>query len=139
MSHAALARAYLRKARARLAVLDLLHARGEYSDVVREAQEAVELATKAVLHAVGVDPPRWHDVGPLLREYRDRLPPAAAAEVDAVAEISRRLRKERELAFYGDLDFIPTEAYGPAEAEAAMADARRVVGWAAHCLGAADR
>lgn len=135
MTHAGLAQAYLRKARARVQVLDLLYRNGEYSDVVREAQEAVELATKAVLHAIGIDPPRWHDVGPLLREYRDRLPAAAAAAVDDVAQISRRLRKERELAFYGDVDFVPTEAYGPAEALTAMDDARRVVEWAAACLG----
>lgn len=135
MTASPLARAYLSKSRARLQALELLHRLGDYSDVVREAQEVVELATKAVLHAVGVDPPRWHDVGPLLREYRDRLPAPAAEAVDEIAAISRRLRKERELAFYGALDLIPTEAYGAAESEQALADARRVVAWAEACVG----
>ena len=44
-----LALAYLVKARARLKILGLLLADGDFSDVVREAQEAVELATKAML------------------------------------------------------------------------------------------
>jgi hypothetical protein len=34
-----------------------------------------------------------------------------AHEVDELAVISKTLRKERELAFYGDLDFIPTDEY----------------------------
>jgi HEPN domain-containing protein len=44
MTNNALARAYLRKARDRLEVLELLHERGAYSDVIREAQEMVELS-----------------------------------------------------------------------------------------------
>lgn len=136
MTGSALANAYLRKARARLQILDVLFGNGDYSDVVREAQEAVELATKAVLHQIGIDPPRWHDVGPLLAEYRGRLPAGAAEAVDAIALISRRLRKERELAFYGDVDFIPTEAYGPDEARRAMDDAQQVIAWAEGCLEA---
>jgi hypothetical protein len=57
---------------------------------------------------------------------------AVAAAVDRLAEISHRLRKEREFAFYGDEDFIPTEEYGRAEAEAALSDAR----FAAGCIAA---
>ena len=41
-----------------------------------------------------------------------------------MAEISGWLRKERELSFYGDIDFIPTEQYVQADAERAI-DAER--------------
>jgi hypothetical protein len=43
-----------------------------------------------------------------------------------VAEISKRLRKEREFSFYGDEAFIPTEEYDRSSAEGAVADARWV-------------
>ena len=47
-----------------------------WSDVVREAQEIVELSLKGMLRQVGNDPPKWHGVGPMLLEYRDRFPEA---------------------------------------------------------------
>lgn len=73
MNFSDLAGSYLEKAVVRLKVLDLLLAEEAWSDVVREAQEAVELALEAVLRQAGVEPPKWHDVsGPLL-EFADRL------------------------------------------------------------------
>lgn len=46
-----------------------------YADVARDAQEIVELALQGMLRAVGVDPPRWHDVGAVLPEAAHRFPP----------------------------------------------------------------
>jgi len=43
------------------------------------------------------------------------------------AEISKRLRRERELAFYGDIDFIPTQEYSASDGERAYEDAACVV------------
>jgi len=37
------------------------------------------------------------------------------------------LRKERELAFYGDVDFIPTDEYSLADAEKVKVGAEKVV------------
>ncbi len=127
MTNDSLARAYLTKAEKRLLILDVLHDAEAYSDVVREAQELVELATKGMLHAIGIDPPKWHDVGSLLVEYRDKFPPEVSSEADRIAHISRRLRKERELAFYGDVDFIPTESYTKEDSHRAMEEAAKVV------------
>jgi len=42
-------------------------------------------------------------------------------------EISKRLRREREFAFYGDIDFIPTEEYTRQDALQAINDARFVL------------
>ena len=51
MTNRSLAASYLVKARTRLPVLHLLQREAAYSDVVREAQELVELALKALLLA----------------------------------------------------------------------------------------
>ena len=121
-----LARAYLAKARLRLEVLDLLLSRGGYSDLVREAQELVERATKAMLRHAGIEPPKWHDVGSILLDNAGRFVPDIRGELPRVAAISGALRKEREFSFYGDEDFIPTEQYDRAAAEEALGGARFV-------------
>ena len=84
-------------------------------------------ALKGMLRHVGIEPPKWHDVGSLLQEYPARFPPPVAQQVDGLADISGWLRKEREFSFYGDIDFIPTEKYSREDAERALNDARRVV------------
>lgn len=127
MNTTTLAQSYLFKATKRLKILPVLFQEEAYSDVIREAQEIVELALKGVLRQIGVDPPKQHDVGYLLVEFKERFPAEVCNEVHHLARISKWLRKEREFAFYGDVDFIPTEEYTPQDAEKAMDDARFVV------------
>jgi HEPN domain-containing protein len=122
-----LAQSYLLKAVKRLKVLTLLLDEEAYSDVVREAQELVELALKGVLRQIGIEPPKQHDVGSLVVEFNTRLPREVAREAKKLAEISKWLRKEREFSFYGDVDFIPTEEYRREDAERALRDAEFVV------------
>lgn len=74
MTNITLAQSYLTKARKRIKILPVLLEESAYSDVIREAQEIVELALKGVLREVGIEPPKWHDVGGLLLEYAERLP-----------------------------------------------------------------
>lgn len=120
-----LAAGYHRKCRDRLAALEVLVQRQAHSDVVRESQEVVELALKGMLRAVGIDPPKWHDVGELLLEHSGRLAPIPREDLATLADASRLLRKEREFSFYGDVDFIPTERYDDADAATAFDHARR--------------
>jgi HEPN domain-containing protein len=127
VTNESLAKSYLRKASDRLDVLDVLLKKGAYSDVVREAQELVELALKGMLRVIGIEPPKLHDVGGLLLEHRERFPIEVQARLADLADISKRLRKERELAFYGDLDFIPTEEYSAEDARKARQEAQRVL------------
>jgi hypothetical protein len=117
----------LKKASDRLVVLDVLLQKGGYSDVVREAQELVELALKGMLRAIGIEPPKLHDVGGLLIEHRPRFSQVVQGQLEELAKISKRLRKERELAFCGDLDFIPTEEYSIEDACRAQQDAETVL------------
>ena len=123
-----LAQSYFFKAEKRLKILNALFQEEDYSDVVRESQEIVELCLKGMLRYVGIEPPKYHDVSPLLVEYQKRFKNISSKEVVKLAKISRELRKERELAFYGDIDFIPTEEYTPKDAKKAMEGAKFVVG-----------
>lgn len=127
MNNATLARSYLVKAQKRLKILDVLLNESAYSDVMREAQEIVELALKGMLRQIGIEPPKWHDVSGLVLEFRVRFPDAVNKEAERLANISSYLRKEREISFYGDLDFIPTEEYSRDDALKAIADAGFVV------------
>lgn len=127
MNNITLAESYLEKARIRLKMLKFLIEEKAYSDVIREAQEGVELALKGILRKIGVEPPKQHDVGYLLLEYQDRLPAEVAECVEQLALISKWLRKEREFSFYGDIDFIPTMEYSIEDAEKAYDDLKTVV------------
>jgi HEPN domain-containing protein len=123
-----LAADYVRRADLRLQALEVLFAGESWADVVREAQEIVELALKGLLRAYGVDPPRIHDVSPVLLAERERLPEPIRAEVERLAEISRDLRRDRELAFYGSEDLTPSSFYARRDAERAREGARVTVG-----------
>jgi len=112
----------------------LKHARealdsGNYPYVVRQSQEAVELSLKGALRLAGIEPPKWHDVGPLLKRERGRFPQWFQELVDDLASISRSLRKERELAMYGDeeIGVPPEELYTRKDATQALENASRVV------------
>ena len=127
MQNRDLAADYVRRAGARLRALDVLFEQASWADVVREAQEIVELALKGLLRASGVEPPRIHDVADVLLEERARLPEAVRADISRLADASRKLRRDRELAFYGAEDLTPSDFYREADAVTARDAARFVV------------
>jgi HEPN domain-containing protein len=127
MRNVGLAVDYLRRADARLRALDVLFDAESWADVVRESQEVVELALKGLLRAIDIDPPRVHDVAEVLEAERSRLPEALQAALPELAEASRRLRRDRELAFYGAEDLTPSDFYRRIDAEQARDSARLVV------------
>ncbi|WP_457753445.1 HEPN domain-containing protein [Thermococcus sp.] len=118
---------YLKRAEIRVEALTFYYQKKDYPDVVREAQEAVELALKALLRFIGVDVPKVHDISRFLLEYKDRLPPEIQFNLREIRRISKELRKEREISFYGAEDFIPLEEYTAEEAEEAIEKAKFVV------------
>jgi HEPN domain-containing protein len=128
MHNRELAADHLVRAAARLKALDVLFECGSWADVVRESQEVVELTLKGLLRACGVEPPRIHDVADVLLAERDRLPPTVLPHLERLASISRQLRRDRELAFYGAEDLTPSSFYREADATLARASARDVVG-----------
>ncbi len=122
MTQDELARSYLTMARQRQRTLEVLLAEDAHCVVVRESQGIVELALKAMRRHVGIDPPKWHDVGGILVENRALFPSITEAALAELARISKWLRAERELAFYGEIDFIPTEQYTSEDAGRAVAE-----------------
>ena len=127
MRNPALAKDYVTRATVRLDAVDLLYRAESWADVVRESQEAVELALKGLLRDCGIDPPRVHDVSGALLAERNRLPADVQERVDRLAAISRDLRRDRELAFYGAEDLVPSEFYAQGDADRARDGARFVV------------
>lgn len=127
MQNESLTRDYLLRAGHRLAAIEVLYQRQSWADVVRESQEAIELALKGLLRAVHVEPPRIHDVSEVLLEQRAQLPPSLQPHADRFAAISRQLRRDRELAFYGTEDLTPSEFYKEPDAKDALESARWLV------------
>ncbi|MGQ9626734.1 MAG: HEPN domain-containing protein [Anaerolineae bacterium] len=122
------ARSLLAQARDRWRVMHTALQEGSYPFTVRLSQECIELSLKAALYVVGIDPPKWHDVGPALQGNRSRFPAWFAAEIDRYAEISKRWRAEREPSMYGDeaRGLPPEKLYGQAQAEKAISEADEI-------------
>jgi len=127
MQNVDLASDYVDRAEIRLRALDVLFEAESWADVVRESQEVVELALKGLLRSCGIDPPRVHDVSDVLRAERERLPEDLQEELDKLTGISRELRRDRELAFYGAEDLTPSGFYSEEDATGARDGARETV------------
>jgi HEPN domain-containing protein len=127
MRNLKLAEDYYRRASVRLKTLDLFFAEESWADVVRESQEAVELALKGLLRSAGIESPRVHDVSQTLLDNRDRLPQALMPKLERISVHSRQLRRDRELAFYGSEDLTPGEFYRREDAAGARQMAHEVI------------
>lgn len=125
MNSLVLGRDYLRRARVRRGALRFLFEHRAYSDVVREAQEVVELALKGALRVLGVEPPRVHDAAPYLNDVKQQLPPRWRRQLPVLQRVSRELAVDRSPAFYGD-----EELDQPASALFNRRDAKRAMEWA---------
>jgi HEPN domain-containing protein len=134
MKNRELAADYLRRSAVRLKAIEVLYDAGSWADVVRESQEAVELALKGLLRLCGVEAPRLHDVSDILLSERERLPAGVREQVERLAEVSRSLRRDRELAFYGAEDLTPSSVYSRQDATCALEGARVVVNLAGSAL-----
>jgi HEPN domain-containing protein len=124
-----LAAGLFRQATARLSVARMVLAEGNNAYCIRSCQEAVELALKAMLIREGIDPPKWHDVGRIVRDHRERLPALTDHDVDEMCFISSKLRADRERSMYGDEEtsLSPEELYSRHDAEVSLEWAEKVV------------
>jgi HEPN domain-containing protein len=102
--------------------------------VVRESQEIVELALEALVRFARIEVPRAHDVSPVLDQNRDRFPAGVRPRIDELNKISRLLRRDRELAFYGSEDLTPSQFYTEEDAATAAEQARTVVACVAEAI-----
>jgi HEPN domain-containing protein len=117
---------YLTRAAHRLAAVELLYERESYADVMRESQELVELCLKALLRASHLEVPRTHDVSDILLKSKAKLPKKIQTHAKELAKISRYLRRDRELSFYGSEDLTPSSFYREEDAKEALNQARWV-------------
>ena len=127
MTNPKLALDYLTRSRARLKAIAVLVSEEAHADVVRESQEVVELLLKALLRSFGVAVPFSHDLSETLEQNRTRFPEPVGRLVPRWSEISKQLRKDRELAFYGSEDITPSTFYTRADAEKAKAMAEEIL------------
>ena len=118
---------YLKRAIIRYEVLNEYLKREGYAEVVREAQETVELLLKAVLIDMGLIVPTMHDVSIILDKNKDFLKEPFLSNSDKIRTISKTLRKEREVSFYGAEDFLPSEEYAQSDAIRAIEDVKFVL------------
>jgi len=93
-----MARSYLRQAEERIRHASEALRSGNFPYVMRQCQEAVELSLKASLRLVGIEPPKWHDVGPVLRQNADRFSKWFRGKIPRMSSISRKLRRRGSLA-----------------------------------------
>ena len=113
---------YLRKAKIRRKALQILFDEKSYDDVIRESQEIVEISLKGILRAIGVEPPKKHDVGDILLKFKTRIPVSWQSKLPEIEKISKALFEERSHAFYGDESSSrsASEIYGRGDAEQAL-------------------
>lgn len=127
MQNDSLAKDYIIRSQKRLLAVKTLFEHSAWADVVRESQEIVELSLKGLLRFSNIEVPRIHDVSSILEAERSRFPGPLQTSLKKLGQISRELRRDRELAFYGSEDLTPSEFYREEDAVAAMDKAEWVV------------
>lgn len=95
MRNRPLASDYIRRANVRIQAIEVLYRAGNWPDVVRESQEALELALKGVRRKCGIGPRRLPDVSEVMRREQQRMPESVRGCVDRLASVSRELRRDR--------------------------------------------
>lgn len=123
-----MAKSYFSEAKIRYKTARSARRKKKFAFTVRQSQECVELYLKGVLRYVGIESPKWHDVGIIIKTEIDRFPDWFKKRVDELAQISKELRRERELSMYGDSDSkLPTnKLYSKSEANEAYKKAKLV-------------
>lgn len=126
MKNISLVQDYIKRAEDRIDSVDLLYKKESWANVVRESQEIVELCLKAYLRHINVEVPRIHDVSGALEDNKELLSGEVAKNFKKIVSISKSLRRDRELAFYGTEDLTPSEFYAKDDATEARDFAKYV-------------
>ncbi|RLF20800.1 MAG: hypothetical protein DRN15_10290 [Thermoprotei archaeon] len=87
MKNIELARDYLYRALRCLKEAQLALEERDSAGTIRRAQEALELAVKALLRALSIEYPRAHDVSDVLIEHKEALPSPLRERVNHLAEL----------------------------------------------------
>lgn len=127
MTNPNLAKDYRHRARGRRKAIQTLFQEKLFADVVRECQESCELALKSMIRDAGHTVPMVHDVSGKLAEIEKDFPREIKKALPRLIEISKQLRRDREIAFYGSEDITPGDFFELKDAEKAMAQLDEVL------------
>ncbi len=127
MTSIRLAEAFLERARTRLQALRALRAEAEYSDVVREARDIVDLCFRSMLRIMDIEVSRWRASGEVLTENIRRLPPEVRAQEERLLTAWRDLEQANAVVLPDD-SAAPPEPLGLADTDRATAEAEWVLG-----------
>lgn len=125
MNNRGMAESYLLEGEIRLKTARIALDDEHFAYAVRQSQECVELSLKGALRYVGIEPPKWHDVGIILKKEAQRFPEWFSENIDRLTHVSRELRREREPSMDGDSDLnMPAmELYTRLDAQEAVSKA----------------
>lgn len=101
MRNVEMARDYAQRALRCLREAELALSESDAPLAIRRSQEALELAVKALLRALGIEYPRSHDVSDALLEHWERLPEPIRGRAEDLARLVADLAAVRGPAFYG--------------------------------------
>jgi len=119
-----LAKDYLKQADIRFETAKRVINENMYAYAIRQSQEAVELALKGAMRLIGVDFPKWHDIGETLRKEKDKFPENFLKDIPKLSAISEKLLALREPAMYGDenLNLGPSDLFNKSDTREVLND-----------------
>ena len=93
---------------------------------IRKCQESVELALKGILRVVGIEYPKSHRIGVVLKDsaLKEKL---EEGTLEKIITIANRLADEREIAFYGLDTSSAKDMFDEDDASEAIADAHYIM------------
>lgn len=122
------ARAYLADAEIILGEAEASQRAGHYHRVVRKSQEAAELAIKGLFRLWGLEYPKSHLLGRVIKKELVRRKVLDRKEADQLAYDSDSLALDREPSFYGSPEGVPAiQLFDTEDGEDALGKARRVL------------
>jgi hypothetical protein len=139
MNNRRLVQDYIERATHWLAAIDVLFRRESWGRCCARVPGGRRAGAEVGLARVGIEIPQVHDVSEILMAHNDRLPKRIQSHLARLCNVSRSLRRDRELAFYGSEDLTPSDFYKRADADRARADARWTVGVVRDAIKAGPR
>ncbi len=116
--------AYLNSSKLRLELCNSAFDKKAYDYVVRECQTVIELSSKALLIRWGQVVPEKHNLSKEISDLKELFSEDFQKNLYFIKIISTKLRSEREVSLYGDVDenISPDKLYTKEAAESFLKD-----------------
>ncbi len=102
---------------------------GHFHRVVRKAQESAELSVKALFKYLGIEYPKAHILGRIIKKELTKKE-LRKEDLERLSYFYDSLAFEREVAFYGSPDGRPADSlYDKSDAEEALEKARWILNY----------